>query len=171
MKKMTLILWSLLLVPEFALADWRIGPGSEIFSDVDSAFAVSERGVDVLGVMCRDGAPFLWAQGWPAKGGSERRENFRVIVDGRPFTVTGDHTPPDGLWTGAPPPALIAALRGGSGAVVAPPGQPEARFSLRGSSRALTTVLSRCGDAADAAPTAGATASAVDALIASRCGG
>ncbi|EPX82146.1 hypothetical protein Salmuc_02515 [Salipiger mucosus DSM 16094] len=124
--------------------------------------------------MCREGSPLLWTQGWaPAKAGPDRQESFAVIVDGNRFTVTGQHLPEEGLWTGPPSAALIAALRGGSRATVAVPGEAQVGVSLGGSSRAIGQVLDGCGGGtAASANTSGAGKVVLfGQLIATRCGG
>lgn len=82
-----LFLW---ISPQTLLAEWRVGPGSELYDGTVSVFGVTERGVGVLAIMCREGRPLLWTQGWAlAKAGPDRQEGFSVIVDGQSFTVTG----------------------------------------------------------------------------------
>lgn len=135
----------LVLAPQPLLAEWQIGPGAEIYDGTTSAFGVTERGVGALALMCRDSKPLLWTQGWaPAKAGPDREESFSVIVDGQSFPVSGLHLPEEGLWTGAPPSGLIAALRAGSRAVVTVPKEAPVGVSLRGSSRAISQVLDEC---------------------------
>lgn len=164
----------LVLAPQPLLAEWRIGPGAEIYKGTTSAFGVTERGVGALALMCQDGKPLLWTQGWAlSKAGPDRQESFSVIVDGQSFPVRGLHLPEEGLWTGAPPGALIAALRAGSRAVVAVPGEAQVGVSLRGSSRAISQVLDGCKrdeTTAASAPEPGRVV-LFGQLIATQCGG
>lgn len=175
MTRSIILAFFLCLLPFKLAADWRIGPGSEIFDGTSSAFGVTDKGVGALGVMCLDDKPFVWTQGWaPAKAGADRPENFTIEVDGRAFTVAGRHTPPDGMWTGTPPPGLLDALKAGSAAAILAPGQGRVGVSLRGSSRSISTVMDRCGEGA--APAAAPAASAgrivlFGQLIATVCGG
>ncbi|WP_159441607.1 hypothetical protein [Roseivivax lentus] len=163
-----------MLAPHSVLAQWRVGPGSELYEGTVSAFGVTDRGFGALAVMCREGEPLLWTQGWAAaKAGPDREESFSVIVDGQRFYVTGLHLPADGLWTGAPSDGLIAALRAGSRAVVAVPGEAEVGVPLRGSSRAISQVLDGCGRDATAATGASEAGRIVyfGQLIATQCAG
>ncbi|MEM9435443.1 MAG: hypothetical protein AAGA15_00260 [Pseudomonadota bacterium] len=162
------------LLPMDALADWRTGPGSEILAGTTSAFGVTELGVGALGVMCRAGEPFIWTQGWaPAAAGADRQEAFQVSVGGQLHTVTGQHAPPDGLWTGRSTAALIDALKAGSTAIVATQSAGSVSVSLRGSSRAINSVLSDCEGRVDADATrdSGGGPILFDQLIAQMCGG
>lgn len=158
------------------VAEWRVGPGSEIFLGTDSAFGVSHQGVHAVGIMCRNNAPMLWTQGYPSAAGANREESFEVSVDGRSFALTGEHAPPDGLWTGEPSTELIDALKAGSNASVKIPRQIVATYSLRGSSRALGRVLADCSAASDAktepeTETARSRVILTGQLIANACGG
>ncbi|ETX13577.1 hypothetical protein OCH239_09870 [Roseivivax halodurans JCM 10272] len=170
-------LWTLafsIYLPAAVSAEWRVGH-SEIFIDEPSAFGISDLGIGALAVMCDEGAPYLWTQGWPAAAGPDREERVSITVDGRPYLLTGTHYPPDGLWTGHPSAELLAALRGGTVAVVAPPGQPAWQFSLSGSARAMSSALSECSGAASAAPPAQAENSGLPApvvdVVTQACGG
>lgn len=140
-----LIILLLCLLPLKATANWQVGPGSEIFAGTQSAFGVTDRGVGALGLQCRNGQPFLWTQGWAAAAaGADREESFQVKVDGNSFSVTGLHTPPDGLWTGRPPQGLINALKAGSSAVITTQRAGSVGVTLRGSSKAISRVLATC---------------------------
>ncbi|WP_299652378.1 hypothetical protein [uncultured Tateyamaria sp.] len=170
MTRAFLLVLFLCLHPVAAAAEWRIGPGSEIFVGYDSAFGVTAQG-GALGVMCLDRQPFLWTQGWAAAvAGAERVEQFAVIVDGVSFVINGTHVPPDGLWYGTPPSGLVEALKSGSQAAIGTQNQPPVSVSLRGSSRALATVLDGCSTVA-ASPTPAVPGALLDQLITSACGG
>jgi hypothetical protein len=174
MRRSLALLVFLAFAPQPLLAEWRVGPGSELYDGTISAFGVTERGVGALALMCREGKPLLWTQGWAlSKAGPDRQESFSVIVDGQSFPVSGLHLPEEGLWTGAPPGALIAALRAGSRAVVAVPGEAQVGVSLRGSSRAISQVLDGCGGSAAAATGTPGSGRVVlfGQLIATECGG
>ncbi|QFS84900.1 hypothetical protein FIU97_19600 (plasmid) [Roseivivax sp. THAF40] len=174
MSRFLALILFLSVVPQSLLAQWRVGPGSELYDGTVSAFGVTERGVGALALMCREGKPLLWTQGWAlAKAGPDRQESFSVIVDGQSFPVSGLHLPEEGLWTGAPPDALIAALRAGSRAVVAVPGETQVGVSLRGSSRAITEVLDGCGGGVSPAtgPSEAGGIVYFGQLIATQCGG
>ncbi|MEO1139881.1 MAG: hypothetical protein AAFW87_10535 [Pseudomonadota bacterium] len=135
---------------------------------------MTNKGVGALGLMCRDNQPFLWTQGWAAsKAGADRQESFTVVVDDRSFTVSGRHTPPDGLWTGVPSTDLINALKTGSIAVIEAPGEAPIAVSLRGSSRAIATAMKGCSTkTASPTPSTGDRRSVLfGQLIASACGG
>lgn len=70
-----------------------------------------------------------------------------IIVDGQPFETTFDFRPPSADYGLILNPPIIAALKSGSQVEIAFPtgGTPySATFSLRGSSRALSTVQERC---------------------------
>ncbi|MEM9851176.1 MAG: hypothetical protein AAF761_04170 [Pseudomonadota bacterium] len=168
----------LVSLPTTASANWRVGPGSEAFVGTTSAFGLAQNGVNVLAVMCKDGAPLVWTMGYPAKSGPNSQETFTVTVGGQTYPVTGVHVPPDGLWTGRADGGLISALSAGNSAVVAVPGQPAQTVSLRGSSAALASVLGGCA----ASPATGTTTpnnttttvsapALFDAVITAACGG
>ena len=154
-----------------AAADWQLVPQGGWVSERPTARGTAESGVHVLSITCREGVPFLFTLGYPAKAGAERTEAFEVEVDGRRFALEGLHVPPDGLWTAVPSRSLIVALRAGSVARVTPPGQAMQTVRLRGSSRAITGALAECGPPMTAtAPVSGRIVQ-FGQLIAEACGG
>lgn len=154
-----------------AAAEWQLAPQGGWVSDQPTARGTAESGTTVLSITCRQGAPFLFTLGYPAKPGAERIEAFVVDVDGQRFAPEGLHVPPDGLWTAVPSGSLIDALRAGSVARVTPPGQATQTVPLRGSSRAITGALADCGPVnAQSAPASGRILQ-FGQLIAEACGG
>ncbi|CTQ51290.1 hypothetical protein JDO7802_03329 [Jannaschia donghaensis] len=126
------------------LADWQLAPQGGWISDRPTARGSAENDAFVLSLTCREGAPFLFTLGYPARAGETREEAFVVEVDGRSFEPFGEHYPPDGLWTATPSADLIAALKAGNVARVAPPDQQPQIIRLRGSSRAIEGALADC---------------------------
>lgn len=166
--------FALLFAAAPALADWSFAPAGNWVSETPTAIGVSDDGTHGLHVTCAGGAPFLYANGYPARSGANTQESFAVVVDGARFGVTGEHSPPDGLWTGRPPQALIDALKAGSRAEIVIGGQAGVALNLRGSSRAIGSALGGCGPAQSAAtaPPAGQQDQVLAAvLITEECGG
>lgn len=172
--KQILITFFVCILPNVALADWRLGPGSEIFGGTNSAFGVTNLGVGGLGVLCRDDQPLIWTQGWATSAtGPTRQDRFQISVDGQLYDIVGEHSPPDGLWTGVPTMELVEALRTGATALVTTKSAGSVSVSLRGSSRAISRVLSNCGSAntANGTPNHSKGTGQFVQLIAQMCGG
>ncbi len=127
-----------------AFAEWSLASSGNWVSETPTALGVSTEGVHGLHLTCSEGAPFIYVKGYPANPGANRQESFTVSVDGSSFSVTGEHSPPDGLWTGTPTPDLIGALKRGRVAEVTPEGAPTITVALRGSSRAISAALDGC---------------------------
>lgn len=157
------------LAASAALADWTFAPAGNWVSETPTALGTSMQGVHAVQVTCAQGALFIYTNGYPATPGQNRQSSFAIVVDGQSFRVTGEHSPPDGLWTGTPPPGLIEALRRGRVADVTPEGQPTVRLSLSGSSSAIGRALEGCAGAQAAAPQGRIVLTG--ALIADACGG
>nr|WP_067293714.1 hypothetical protein [Marinobacterium profundum] len=133
-----------LLCAKLAMADWNFSTTSHTVLESPTAFGVSVDGARSLALTCVDGNPLIFAHGYPAVPGANRQDSFAIVVDGQSFTVTGEHAPPDGLWSGAPTADLIAALKKGRIADVTPVRQPTMRVPLKGSSIAIDAALERC---------------------------
>lgn len=169
MVKKLLISVTIALWASSALADWSFTPAGSWVSETPTAIGVSVQGVHALQITCSKGAPFIYTNGYLAKPDDNRESSFAIVVDGQSFHVTGEHSPPDGLWAGIPGPGLIDALRRGRVADVTPEGQATVRLSLSGSSDAIGQALEGCA----AAETSAAPGRIVltGALIADICGG
>ncbi|MDW3119090.1 MAG: hypothetical protein R8G60_15885 [Roseovarius pacificus] len=96
-----------------AQADWTLAPNGNWISQTPTAIGVSVDGVKALSLTCANGSPLIYTSGYPATPGQNRQDSFTVTVEGRDFPVTGEHSPPDGLWTGTPPAGLVEALKKG----------------------------------------------------------
>lgn len=169
MIKSLLISTVIALTASAALAEWSFAPAGNWVSETPTAIGVSVQGAHAVQITCAGGAPFIYTNGYPAKPGDNRESSFSIVVDDQSFQVTGEHSPSDGLWTGAPPPGLIDALRRGRVADVTPEGQSTVRLSLSGSSDAIGRALEGCA----AAETSAAPGRIVltGALIADACRG
>lgn len=157
-----------------AKADWNYVPHGSWVAEGPTARGIAGSGVHALLATCVNGTPFIYTSGYASEAGANRTESFSIEVDGVRHTVTGTHAPPDGLWTGTAPSALIAALRQGRRAEVRVPGQRSVRYSLRGSSRALARALAACsspGSAASAGSSDPATSEVGGDVIAAACSG
>ncbi|MBY8974289.1 hypothetical protein KHP62_00620 [Rhodobacteraceae bacterium NNCM2] len=155
-----------------ALADWQLAPNGNWVSETPTAIGVSVDGVKALSLTCADGKPLIYANGYPAISGANRQDSFSVVVGNQTFTVSGEHSPSDGLWTGVPSAGLIAALKKGRVADVTPSGQPRTRLSLKGSSKAIDAALTGCAPAGGSAGAGGGSNVVLTgALIADACGG
>ncbi len=121
MRHLILTLFACLLSTT-AAADWQLAPQGGWISDHPTARRTAQSGAYVLSLTCRKSEPFLFTMGYPAQAGAERTEAFEVDVDGQKFSPSGQHYPPDGLWTATPSAALITALKDGSAVRVTSPG-------------------------------------------------
>lgn len=154
----------------YALAEWSFAPDGNWVSQTPTALGVSVRGVHALSLTCVDGRPFAYTQGYPAKPGDNRQASFTVVVEGQSYRVTGEHSPPDGLWTGFAPPGMAAALKRGRVADVTPQGAETQRYSLKGSSKAISAALANCDSASGSAKPGGKIV-LMGQMIAAACGG
>lgn len=152
-----------------ARADWSLSPSGNWVSKTPTAIGVSVQGTHAVQVTCDDGAPLIYTSGYPAKPGDNRESSFSIVVNGQSFRVTGEHSPPDGLWSGTPPPGLVDALRRGRVADITPDGQATVRLSLGGSSAVIGQALEGCA-ATKSAASPGKIA-LTGALITDACGG
>jgi len=162
-----------LLCANAVLAEWRFSPTSHTVFDTPTAFGVSVEGTKALALTCVDGKPLIYVHGYLAVPDDNRQDSFTVAVGGQRFTVTGEHAPSDGLWSGRPSARLIDALKRGRTADVVPAGQEKVRIALKGSSKAIDTALRDCTSIDDADPTRslGGETGLTRALVSKACGG
>jgi hypothetical protein len=147
-----------------ARADWRVSPdglmgGPAAWSDVADA----ADGAVTVGVACQAGAPHLYVEA--LFDGVPR--TLIVTVDDRPFPVTLEGWLPPASAHGPASPDLVAALRGGRNAALETEGRAF-RFGLRGSSKAIGTVVEDCDPSL--APRAAAVPAAVERYVAATYG-
>ena len=133
-----------------AFAEWRLAPNAGWLNEAPSAHGLSDQGSQNLHLTCAGNTPMIFVIGFPAVAGAVFLGSFALVVDEEHFRVTGEHSPPDGLWSGVASPELIAALKRGHSATLTPEGQTSIHFSLNGASEAIESALASCSDRADA---------------------
>lgn len=143
---------ALVALPTVSLADWKVAqPGGhdDNISASPKAFVIGNTGYHTLGITCGDSGPFLYTLGYAARGGSSNVE-VELGVDGITVSVPVVHQASDGLYIGPAPANTIEALKSGSRARLTAPGEQPIAYSLKGSSRSISSVLSGCkGGAGD----------------------
>lgn len=127
-----------------ASADWRLSPNAGWLNDAPSAHGLSDQGVHNLHLTCSEGIPKIFTNGFPAVAGKVRLGSFELVVDGKKFKVTGEHSPPDGMWSGVASLALIEALKRGHDVTLTPHGLPSVQISMNGASLAIEAALENC---------------------------